>query len=219
MQMKYVYARLFDHCVKNDFKTSARSIIRRKERVPLGIFSYFTIAGSSLLLIYNEGYQKLLGFFGIITAMFLIFETRMGMFSLINYLRVKRIRDKLNPNILEQFCVYHNEDGNYIKLHDGHIRRVLNHPFDWCIVSLLFYDDMNNRYVFRISLKGIFLKIKLSRSFKKSQMTSRSNGKRTFFKYNIKDLDKLGGVKELTEFLRNQYLRASSMLSEDSRLT
>ena len=217
MKKRYIYARLYDHCVNDDFKTSARSIIRRKERVPLGIFSYSMIIGSGLFIIYNEDYQKLIGFFGFITAIFILYETRMGVISLINYCRVENIRGKGNQNILEKFCVYCNKDGNYIKLQDRHMRRVFDHPFDWCIVSLLFRDAMNNKYIFRITLKVVILRVKLSKSFKKSQLSSIVSEIPVVYKHKLKDLEKIDNVKGLTEFIRDEYRSVSSKLIEGSK--
>jgi hypothetical protein len=217
MKKRYIYARLYDHCVNDDFKTSARSIIRRKERVPLGIFSYSMIIGSGLFIIYNEDYQKLIGFFGFITAIFILYETRMGVISLINYCRAENIRRKPNQNILEKFCVYRNKDGNYIKLQDKHLIRVLDHPFDWCIVSLLFRDEMNNKYIFRITLKEVILRVKLSKSFKKSQLSSIMSEIPLVYKHELKDLEKIDNMKELTEFIRDEYRSVSSKLIEGSK--
>ena len=209
MEKKYIYARIYDHCVDDDFKTSAR-IIRRKGRIPFGIFSYIMIVGSCLFLIHNVSYQGLIGIFGIIAAMNIIYETRMGVISLINYCRVEKIRRKASQNILEMFCVYHNKDGNYIKLQDRHFIRVLDHPFDWCIVSLLFRDEMKNKYIFRVSLKEISFKVKLSKSFKKSQSSSLLSEFPTRYKYNLKVLEKIDSVMGLTEFIRDEYRLVSS---------
>jgi hypothetical protein len=217
MEKRYVYARLYDYCVNDDYKNPGRGVIRRKQRIPAGIFSYVILVASCLFLIHNVSYQKLVGVFGMLAAMVFLYEARMGVISLINYYRVEQIRKKGSQNILEKFCVYHNKDGNYIKLQDRHFIRVLHHPFDWCIVSLLFRDEMKNKYIFRVSLKEISFKIKLSKSFKKSQSSSFLSELPLLYKYNLKVLEKIDSVKELTEFIRDEYRSVSSKFSEVSK--
>jgi hypothetical protein len=217
MKKNYTYARIYDYCVDNDVKFPRRGIIRRKERIPTGIISYVILVVSCLFLIHNASNQKLAGVFGMLAAMVFLYETRMGIISLINYYRAENIRRKPNQNILEKFCVYHNQDGNYIKLQDRHMRRVFDHPFDWCIVSLLFRDEMNNKYIFRITLKEVILRVKFSKSFKKSQLSSLISEIPLVFKYELKDLEKIDNVKELTEFIRDEYRSVSSKLIEGSK--
>lgn len=218
MKKNYTYTRIYDYCVDNDVKFPRRGIIRRKERIPTGIISYVILVVSCLFLIHNASNQKLAGVFGMLAAMVFLYEARMGVISLINYCRVENIRGKGNQNILEKFCVYCNKDGNYIKLQDRHMRRVFDHPFDWYIVSLLFRDEMNNKYIFRITLKEVIFRVKLSKSFKKSQLCSIMSEIPLVYKHELKDLEKIDNVKELTEFIRDEYRSVSSKLVQGSKI-
>ena len=88
---------------------------------------------------------------------------------------VNSIRVIENQSILEKFYVYHNKDGNYIKIQDKQMFKIMYHPFKWSTVKILFRDKYRNKYVFRINLKNIYVKTCFSKDFKEEHFFRRIN--------------------------------------------
>lgn len=205
MDNKYVYGRLFDFCVDNDYKNPGRGVIRRKGRILIGMFSYGFLIVMSLLFVLETSQIRWIGIIGAIAASGFIFETRMGIFSWINVLVIAKLIKKKDQNILEKFCIYHNRDGNYIKIQEKSMYKIRYHPFCWIIVKIYLKDEYNNKYIYRINLNVVSLKLELSNAYKKSRLNTNKVELKLRYRYSIIDLTETNDVKELLMFIREKY--------------
>lgn len=205
MEKKYVYRRLFDFCVNNNTKNPGRGVIRRRGRILTGISSYIFIIVMFLLFILETSNIRWISILGAIAAFGFIFETRMGIFSWINVLVLANLTKKIDQNILEKFCIYHNRDGNYIKIQEKNIYTIKYHPFCWTIVKIYLKDEFNNKYIFRINLKVVSLKLDLSSVYRKSYLYNNKVEMKLRYEYSINDLIEITDVNELLMFFKKKY--------------
>jgi len=213
MDKNYTFRRLFDYCTPDDLKTSARSIIRRKERIPLGIFSYILIITYSLLELLGAYNNVSILIIVMIIGFEFISQTRTGIISLLNIIKIRSLRSKEALNILESFCVYHNRDGNYIKIQDKQMVRIKYHPFNWTVVKIVFKDNNNNKYVFRISLKSVFITIVLSKSRRDNYIENVERKTKIQYQYNLNDLKSIKSAKDFMIFIRDKYRQIRETIS------
>ncbi|XMB72154.1 hypothetical protein RJI07_08600 [Mycoplasmatota bacterium WC30] len=204
---KFIYYRLFEYCVQNDFKTTSRGIIRRKSRIPLGIFSYILIIGYVMLDLLDIYDNTVLLIIVLISAFGFIYLTRMGVSSWINIFKINKLRAKTRQNVLEKFCVYHNRDGNYIKIQEKQMYRIKRHPFCWSRVRIFFKDECKNKYIFSISLKNVSVSIHQSNAYRSKDFAKDHKELELRYKYNVSDMFEVKEVKELLMFIRNEYRR------------
>ncbi len=205
MGKKYDYGRLYDYCVKDDFKTSSRGIIRRKSRVLLGIFSYISIVFFIILEILGVFSNELLTLLVIMCFLCLIYWTRMGFISFLNIYIIKNTRKKAKQSILEKFYIYHNKDGNYIKIQEKEMIKIKHHILNWSVIKIIFRDKQKNKYSFRVNLKGIYIKINLSKSCEKKCTNKAPRKIVTKYGYNLNDLERIRNTNEFMIFLKDEY--------------
>lgn len=205
MKTKYRYGRLYDYCTPNEIDTNARNIIRRSSRIPLGIFSYFVIITYTLLELIGVLNNTAILVIVAMAASGFIYLTRMGPITYLNMILIKKTREKENKTVLEKFCVYHNKDGNYIKIQDKQMLKIKYHPLKWTVVKILFGDKYRNKYVFRISLENIYVKIRFSKVYKEKYFLSRMNKLEMVYKFSLDDLGGICNTKEFMFFVRDKY--------------
>lgn len=213
MKNSYRYARFYDFCANDDYKNPGRGVIKRKERVAVGSFAYILFVVYLLLFIMDINRNIYLLIIIFITFIGFTYETKTGVNSYYNYCVIKRIRAKSKPNILEQFCIYYNRDGNYIKIQEKQMTKIKYHPFNWTVVKILFKDKYRNKYVFRVNLTNIIVKIYFSKAYKKEDSNKRNNRLKTTYKYNLDDLDNISNTKEFMIFLRDKYREISEVIN------
>jgi len=213
MGKKYEYRRLYTYCVKDDFKTSSRGIIRRKSRVSIGVFSYISIGVLIVLEIMKSYLGMLFSTMLILCLLALIYWTRTGLITYMNIKMIDSTKAKENQNILEKFYVYHNKDGNYIKIQEKQMVKIKHHSLCWRVVKIIFRDEDRNKYVFRVNLTNIFVKIYFSKAYKKEDSNKRNNRLETTYKYNLDDLDNISNTKEFMIFLRDKYREISEVIN------
>jgi len=205
MEKNYKYGRLYDFCVKDNYENPGRGVIKRKFRVLIGVLAYILLIVSLLTYILDI-YQSI--FLLIVVSLIcfgFMYETRTGLTSLFNYYKVKSINLKISLSVLEKFALYHNKDGNYIKIQDKQMFKIKYHPFKWTTVKILFRDKHKNKYVFRINLKNIYVKICFSKGFKEEHLFRKINKLETTYKFNLNDLDGINNTSEFMIFLRDKY--------------
>jgi hypothetical protein len=205
MGKRYDYRRLYKYSVKDDFMTSSRGIIRRKSRVSIGIFSYISICVLIVLEILGSYLDVLLSTLLIMCLLTLIYWTRMGPITYLNIKMINSTKGKEKQSILEKFYVFHNKDGNYIKIQDKQMVKIKYHPFKWTTVKILFRDKYRNKYVFRINLKNIYVKICFSKVFNEEHFFRRINKLETTYKFNLDDLGSISNTTSFMIFLRDKY--------------
>lgn len=205
MRNNYKYGRFYDFCVKDNYKNPGRGIIRRKYRVLIGMLTYVFLIIILLIYILDVYKNTVLLIFACLVFFGINYETRTGLISLLNYYRIKFIRNKSNLDILEKFCIYHNRDGEYIKIQDKQMFKIKYHPLKWTTVKILFRDKYRNKYVFRVNLTNIFVKICFSKSYKEKYLSKGMNNLSSTYKFSLDDLDDIGDTKELMIFLRDKY--------------
>ena len=213
MDKNYTFRRLFDYCTPDDLKTSARNIIRRKERIPLGIFSYIFILTYSLLELSGAYNNVSILIIVMIIGFGFICQTRMGMISLLNIIKIRSLRSKEALNILENFCVYHNRDGNYIKIQEKQMIKIKHHPFNWTVVKIIFKDNNNNKYVFGISLKSVFITVVLSKSKRDNYIENVERKTKIQYQYDLDDLNSIKSEKDFMIFIRDKYREIRETIS------
>ncbi len=213
MKKKYIYSRFYDFCVNDEYENPGRGVTKRKERVAAGIFAYILFAVYLILFIMNV-YRNIY-LLGIIFIIFigLTYETKTGIISYCNYYIIKKIRYKLSPNILEKFCIYHNRDGNYIKIQEKQLYSIKYHPFNWTIIKIFFRDEYKNKYMFKINLKGIQIKVFLSKSYKDKCVDIVEKKTKIQCKYDLGDLNNIKTTKEFMIFIRDKYREIRESIS------
>lgn len=210
MNNKYTYGRLFEFCVDDDYKKPGRGVIRRKGRIPTGVFSYCLLIVMLLFFILEISKTRWIGIIGVIAAFGFIYETKTGIFSWINVLAIAKLRKKTDQNILEKFYIYHNRDGNYIKIQEKDMYKIKYHPFCWSIVKIYFKDEYDNKYIYRINLKVVSLIINLSNAYKETYLRNNKVNMKLSYQYSNKDLNEINDVKELLMFIRGKYRNIKS---------
>jgi len=205
MEKKYKYGKLFDYCVDDDYKNPGRGVIRRKNRIPMAIFSYILLVGSFIYFIMETYQARYLGLIGVIASLSFIFETRTGIFTLLNVYTLKKVRRKSIQDILEKFYIYHNRDGSYIKIQEKEMYKIQYHPFIWSVVKIFFRDEFNNKCIFRISVTNISVKVKLARYFKKRYFFNNQSGIESDYKLYTEDLKEVKDIQEFFMFIRDLY--------------
>ena len=213
MGKRYDYDRLYMYCVKDDFKTSKRGIIRRKSRVSLGVFSYISISVLIVLEIMGSYLNVLLSIMLIMCLLVLIYWTRTGPITYLNMKMINNTIVKENQSILEKFALYHNRDGNYIKIQDKQMVRIKYHPFNWTVVKIVFKDNNNNKYVFRISLKSVFITVVLSKSRRDNYIENVERKTKIQYQYNLNDLKSIKSAKDFMIFIRDKYRQIRETIS------
>lgn len=213
MKNNYKYGRLYDFCVEDNYKTPGRGIIRRKYRVLIGIFTYFFLQIVLLIYILDVYKNTVLLIVACLVFFGFIYETRMGLISLVNFYQIKSIRKKSNLDILEQFCIYHNKDGEYIKIQEKQLIMIKYHPLKWTVVKILFRDLYRNKYVFRINLKNIRVKIHFSKAYKEEHFFRRKNKIEAEYWFKIDDLYHISNTKDFMIFIRDKYREISEAIN------
>ncbi|MFA7107002.1 MAG: hypothetical protein WC154_06845 [Candidatus Izemoplasmatales bacterium] len=207
----YKYARFYDFCVKDDYKNPGRGVIRRKERIVIGILAYILFAIYILLFLTDIYRSVALLVIISITCLGFMYETRTDLISLLNYFKVKAINHKSSLSILEKFALYYNRDGNYIKIQEKQMVRIKYYPFNWTVVKIVFKDNYNNKYVFKISLKTIFIKVVLSKSRRDNYIENVE--RKTKIQYNLNDLKSIKSAKDFMIFIRDKYRQIRETIS------
>ena len=205
MKNNYKYGRFYDFCVKDNYNNPGRGIIRRKSRVLIGILTYVFLIIILLIYILDVYKNTVLLIFACLVFFGINYETKTGLISLLNYYRIKFIRKKSNLDILEKFCIYHNRDGNYIKIQEKQMIKIKYHPFNWIIVRILFRDKNRNNYVFRVNLTNVFVKIYFSKSHREKYLTKGMSNLSSTYKFSSNDLEGISDTKEFMIFLRDKY--------------
>ena len=213
MKNKYVYARLYDFCVKNDYKNPGRGVIKRKERVAVGIFAYIMLIVYLLLFLFNIYRSIPFLVIVILTSLGFAYETRMGLISLLNIIKIRSLRLKVDLNIPESFCVYHNRDGNYIKIQENQMLKINYHPFDWTVIKIVFKDKYKNIYIFRVNLKNIQVKIYTSRGFKEKLSGKSCKYFIPAYQCGLGNLDGITNIPGFVNFLRDKYREIREKIS------
>ena len=209
----YDYRRLYTYCVKDDFKTSSRGIIRRKSRVSIGVFSYISIGVLIVLEIMGSYLGMLFSTILILCLLALIYWTRTGLITYMNIKMINSTKAKENQNILEKFYVYHNKDGNYIKIQEKQMVKIKHHPLCWSVVKIIFRDKNRNKYVFRVNLKNIYINIHISK-FNKEKRIYEAQNIMTEYLYRLDDLDNVSNIKEFMIFLRDKYREIREVIND-----
>lgn len=205
MKKKYMYGRMFDYCVDDDYKNPGRGVLRRKDRKPKAIFSYILLLGSFIYFIMETSQTRYLGLILAIVSLSSIFETRSGLFTLLNVYNLNIVRRKSIQDILEKFYIYHNRDGRYIKIQEKEMYKIQYHPFIWSVVKICFRDEFNNECIFRISVTNISVKVRLAKDFKKRYFVNNPSVIKSDYKIYTSDLKDVNDIHEFFMFIRDLY--------------
>lgn len=215
MKKNYKYGRLYDFCIEDNYENPGRGVIKRKSRILMGLLSYLFIIISLFTYILDIYRNSVLLIIFILSCFILIFETRTGVISLINYYHIKSMRSKSKLNILELFCLYHNRDGNYIKLQEKQMIKIQHHPFDWSIIRIVFRDQYRNSYIFKVNLTNIHVKIHFANANIRRKIFTRDDKLLTTYIFTIDDLVDICDEKDFMIFLRNKYREISEIINNN----
>jgi len=209
---KYKYSRLYDYCAtKEDYKSYSVSsrAMNCKYRIHTAIGVSLISITIIIIAIYETNNWMSVSFLISLGWFWFLYVTRMGVFTLIQIIRLYRILKLEKKTLLQKVIVHINEYGKHLNLNSKYHNKTKSYAFNWLKTKISFQDDQMNMYHYIITHKKVKFRIDLYKD-------NPSLG--SDFKYgNYIDVRGIETIKEFQNRIREHFLTCSETIKKAHR--